>query len=166
MRELILCTALLATSVTVHSQQMQAPTDSDLRTAYCIPVVQNFLSIARSQIDSEDEYIITLHSQPDSPQRAAAEQAATKLRDDFIQGFKAAQSVLHRLQAYLIPREQYLEPMGLMVASNRGKADIKEGDDCVHACPTDQRAPECVVACSNPTKERFMGCFKPTWLPF
>jgi hypothetical protein len=131
------------------------PTDADLRTAYCIPVVRAVADISHHLISR-------------LPRNASY--------DPTRQALRSGDELYRRLQSYLQPRSPYLEPTALTAASSRGVADANAMKELVASranCPTTiARGPAalalCLKAVSAETREamlRVQGCQAPTWLP-
>lgn len=151
-------TALLFGSA-ASAQQERAPTDNELHTAYCIPVVKWGIEADQQLLSQE--------------QHAGVDTTASQ------QDLNALQTVMKRLQAYLLPRWMSLDTLAIVGAMNRGKADMKEletaGDRCFRQCgstldsaSTTPAQAACVSTCANndPLIARTRACRNPTWLPF
>jgi hypothetical protein len=151
--------------------QVSAPADAELRTAYCIPVMQWTVRALGDAVAASDSYWQQNPPTPDLQERVA------KSRADLHQSLAAAASTLSRLQSYLSPRIGRLEPAALEAAERRGEADLRDlralSDRCVKECgrdaPTavnDPTATACFEGCND--KElatRIAACNAPTWLP-
>ena len=100
------------------AQQEREPTDNELHTAYCIPVIKWGIE-AQQQLLNQDKQA--------GPDTTTSQQDLTAL-----------QTVLKRLQSYLLPRWMSLDTLAIVGAMNRGKADMKEletaGDRCFRQC--------------------------------
>ena len=135
----MLCMGLLATA----ARAQQPPTDTDLKAAYCIGVLQQELA----------------QMPPGIPASA-------------VQG---QQEQIRHLQAYVIPRTQYIDPLGLAVARTRGQNDAKVLTDpdmqaCSLPCATQPNADalrQCVLSCDTQHRlPRMWACNDLSWLPF
>jgi hypothetical protein len=162
----LLCFAQVAVA------QDSIPTDAELRSAYCVPVLQWFIRENRSELANfmeEQKNAVTPEYR----------QILTKKIDELQQDVAVYESALNRLQSYLLPRIQHLDPTALMLASNRGNADRQQLssmiDRCYERCgislgvPLDDKKKECIVACQDTLKDvaaRLQPCRNPSWLPF
>lgn len=95
---------------------------------------------------------------------------------------KTWQDRLQHLRAYLVPRVQYIDAVGLAAASARGQADTKAiGDSEFWACATPCATPKvpppkggadaamqkCMLACDTEHRlPRIWACNDLSWLPF
>lgn len=154
MKRLTGCLFLLGCG-TAFAQALQLPNETDLRAAYCIPVLQHMISTTDAINASE-----------------LGEFKDKMLRD--------RRNDLHRVQSYLVPRITRLDPDGLMLAGNRGKIDAKEADAtdldrCSKECdakvpnsPPYEAMANCLSACYKaiPVLKRMSVCYDITWLPF
>jgi hypothetical protein len=82
---------------------------------------------------------------------------------------------LRRLQLYLVPRIEHLDPIGLAVARKRGEEDWAKIDEHEKACSAKCQhllyKPSwfsCLDPCkaTNPLKARIQACSDLSWLPF
>jgi hypothetical protein len=150
---------LLALFSQIAASADRAPTDAELHTAYCIPVMRWVVSEANEQIKNS--------SNQNNPQELAL--------------LSEAKAVFDRLRAYLIPKIDTLDPVALTLASKRGETDIRDLNSAVNQCHNkcswhlnadgfdkyDACYQECMA--NNGTKDlvaRIQACKKPTWLPF
>ncbi|CAE6803291.1 hypothetical protein R75461_05292 [Paraburkholderia nemoris] len=137
----MLCMGLFATA---YAQQ--PPTDTDLKAAYCIGVMQQEIA----QI----------------PQGMPASIAQSR------------QDQLNHLQAYLVPRMQYVDPLGPAAARARGQTDSKVITDpdmiaCTSRCTTPPNVDpatamkQCALSCDTEHRlPRIWACNDLSWLPF
>ena len=147
--------ALLFSAGSASSQQLPLPSDADLKTAYCIPIVQNELKL----LDGEA-------STPGVGPHFDAVRRALRVRNDD----------LARLQSYFLPRVFQMQPMGLLAAQNRANADIHELEAnmprCSELCDGKGYSDESVLACYKdcaaelPAVKRMAECRDFNWLPF
>ena len=115
------------------------PTDTDLKVAYCI-------GVNKAEAEQDGIHIV---GEPDS-------ERLRKLNESLKEARKEAQSVfadnIDRLRAYLIPRTNDNNIMGLASAMRRGKIDVAKafnGD-----------------AIQNELAQRIRPCNDLSWLPF
>ena len=144
----MLCVGLLATAA--HAQQ--PPTDTDLKAAYCIGVVQQNLTLIP---------------------------AADLNRPDVTDSIrKSLQDQLNHLRAYLFPRMQYVDPLGIAAARARGQTDATavvgpEMMACASRCTAPPNADaltamkQCALSCDTEHRlPRVWSCQDLSWLPF
>jgi hypothetical protein len=134
------------------AQSDSLPSDGELRSAYCIPVLKWQITQAKSI--------------------AAVANAADGPRNDLPQ----LESALNRLQLYLLPRIAYRDPVSLMGAQKRGEADTQELESMTQRCSArclgaDKGNHEQQGACWNSCADsglidRMRACRNPSWLPF
>lgn len=130
--------------------QTRLPTDVELKTAYCIAVLDTHISLLRG---------IT-------PETNALRRSVAEVVD------KA-----HRLRSYLLPKLSQLESEGLVIAARRAQQDIElaiaDGQEA-HACASrcspgkPEKVEQCSRACFQPgaRQERLSSCQDLQWLPF
>lgn len=129
-----------------HTQQL--PDAVDLKSAYCLAVVQNQVLGLEASINTN----------PALPERQQALIVASQ---------NDAKARLDRIRRYLFPRIPYLDPTGLAVARQQGIDDqarsVKLLSDCINTCQTR----ECLEACEPPDlAAKVRACAKTDWLPF
>jgi hypothetical protein len=148
----------MAASPLSVSAQNQQPTDVDLRTAYCIPVV-------KSQIVLLQQALTPLHAQGDFrfvlPQQAA---------DEIQKSIANLESVLKRLQLYFALKLRSVDPLGLALAEKRGEADVQTLSETNGRCAVQngvpQDSPHYNACMDQDLIARMKACETPTWLPF
>jgi hypothetical protein len=153
----LLAVTLLAISCATHAQQVQLPSDVDLRTAYCFEVVSSNLKKFE----------------------AMAEQTGTKA--ELRAGLADMSSDVQRMRAYLLPKISSLDMTGIMAAKQRGEVDFAQGEADAKACsakcgggtaPADAAAADrvfsCLSTCSAQSAAitRVSACRPVNWLPF
>ncbi len=141
-----------------HAQRI--PTDIELKAAYCLKVTQ--ASVA------------------ELGRIAPTDAAMEKMKGNALRN---ANDRVNRLQLYLVPRMQALEPTAMIGAMNRGEADaanyfrrVEEiADKCTTSCQlagatgeAKDKAVRCFTACigSDELLTRISSCPKLNWLPF
>jgi hypothetical protein len=151
---------LLVFASVCGAQEFTQPTDGELRSAYCIPILQwqiDAMSRANSSV------IIPGNDQTPEQQRAHG-----KLRREL----EKVRSALDRLQSYLLPRMLNRDPMALALARKRGENDlqqlVKGADQCINECEAAKGEPAvCAESCIDKALvERMRACADPSWLPF
>ena len=150
----------------------RTPTDAELKTAYCIPLLQWEVEIARVATDTDDDH--WRHSPPSPELR---DQVARKSAD-LHRRRAAMESTLGRLQAFLGQRIKSLDRSALAAAGSRGKADLDElqaqQPRCRGQCgpessdaAADENATACLESCADQQlAARLKACNAPSWLPF
>jgi hypothetical protein len=146
----------------IAMSQDLVPSDAELRSAYCLPVVKAEIKLARDAIAMAD-------ANKTSPIPAVQENL-TKASEELRKGLVQAESALNRLQAYLVPRVMARDPVALMAATQRGEADLRALESMAAqyaACRgvTDDKA--CIDSYTDKDLvARIRACANPTWLPF
>ena len=135
-----------------------APSDTELRASYCIPVVQ---AAIRLNADMSGQLVGGTN---DADRRASAllEESRVKLDSD-----------LRRLRAYVLPKladsaaDDYI--FGFAAAAQRGKADLETSMQAVNSCIKSCRDTGllCVQSCvaREPANQRVAACHSLDWLP-
>ncbi|MDM0029645.1 hypothetical protein [Variovorax saccharolyticus] len=154
----VLMTIALSLALTPASAQRATPTDIELRTAYCIPVLQQAV---------QDSALLA-QAYPDGQWKDWSAEAAAGLNDK-----------LKRLQAYLEPKIGTFDQPTLTVAAERGKLDVDVAAQaqlsCFKQCESskpaqglDDRYTKCLSSCqaANPVVARTRACHRLDWLPF
>lgn len=156
-------------SAPIAIAQDQVPSDAELRSAYCIPVLQQQLTLAK-QIDAMDT---KSENDPTTPADVRAQSLAT--REARQREIADLDSALKRLQAYLLPRFFQRDPVAMVAAQKRGETDWQQLADgmqsqCATRCAAITMSAEavaCINSCVNPELvARLKACKNPTWLPF
>ncbi len=139
-------------AATAASAQEAQPTDNELRTAYCIPIVNQTITVL---------------------QQALAKANASEMQI-VREGLEQQQANLDRMQLYLLPKMAKLDPLPLAGAASRAQADMLAMQAVVHQCTGKctsvpaKEAESCTQACTdNPALlARVRQCNDPSWLPF
>jgi len=132
--------AALGVAATCAAQAQRSPNDIDLKTAYCIPIVESTANLYKQIILAQAE---------SNPQNQAPDKR--QLIEENRQVLEEQISNLNRLKQYLLPRIPYLDPVALAAAQQRGKADYS----ALQAASKDQAQYDCVAQCI--TKQRDSG---------
>lgn len=148
----------IASSVAASALAQSLPTDTDLRTAYCITVAKSQLIVTQQMLNGE-------------PERSPAFAFVQKTH-------KEQADLVNRLQSYLLPKLSGLDAEPLLLAVKRAVVDLEEGKAAASACasrcepslqngrPT-QRWSACVDECLvSPLARRLRACSTPDWLPY
>lgn len=165
-RALVLYSGLLVPTMPVVGQAA-TPSDIDLRSAYCLPIVKN--AAIKSREMASQMSVAVPANELDARVTASVAKTARERQDE-----------LARLQAYLIPKLT-LDSTALVLAMDRGQTDLGQIDGVATACakqcpgsepPTDRaeldRRLSCINTCfeSYPASQRVRTCFPVNWLPF
>ena len=130
-----------------------APTDVDLKSAYCLRTLKLQVGILRDTA-------------------AGVENVDVKANiNNFADG---VQNDINRIASYLVPKS-YLDPSGLLTASARADVDLvaarNQNAVCSQRCGTADASPKwlaCARSCSEeqPALARINACYTVNWLPF
>lgn len=156
MRLTYLSTFALLLSTSVHAQTL-LPTDTDLKTAYCI-------TVAKKSIEGLS--------------RAPIAQGTPGY--DYMQGMiRDRNNDLHRLQSYLLPKLPSLDATGLLAAARRAEADFPASSEAAGQCATHcdstlesgsmgNKWLACMNTCTaeSAVYVRVNSCRTINWLPF
>src|SRR5438105_14108121 len=111
---LLVSLSVLATViVTTTLAQELLPTDAELRSAYCIPVLQWQITWHQEMVSRADKAPAELREQ------------ASQLDPNGRETIEQLQSALNRLQSYLVPRIGHRDSSSMLLATSRGKSDLK-----------------------------------------
>lgn len=133
------------------------PTDVDLKTAYCIGVLEH-------RIATMEDF-------------AKRNKEIEKYSEEML---RQPRSDLHRLRNYLLPRAPKLDLDGVVAAKNRGaidrQASVRQTEFCLDRCPLAAKAGspavdkwnQCLASCGSqePAVAREDSCKNVNWLPF
>ena len=147
-RLFLLSFAMYAVATVAVAQR--APSDTELRAAYCLSLVKQEIEYQQRAIAQSE----TLAKNAQTPERRQAQEADAALW----QGMQdAAEAIRRKLEMYLTPRLPALDPGAMLAATQRGAEDW-------HKLFAATRCPEC--GNTDPgLHERRKKCFNPTWLP-
>lgn len=154
--------------VGVAGAQETEPTDVELRSAYCIAVLNADINLTDKLIANSDA---SVKSAPTPELR----QLDLKMNSDLRDGLAKFESALNRLKLYLLPRMVSRDPIAITAAMNRGQADIHEvmamADRCGAKCARPGQTPDQIAACDTSCFDkdlmaRVEACVSPIWLPF
>src|SRR5207244_175721 len=105
----MLATVIVATALAQDS----LPTDAELRSAYCIPVLQWQIAWHQEMVSRADKAPAELREQ------------ASQLDPNGRETIEQLQSALNRLQSYLLPRIGHRDSSAMLLATSRGEKDLK-----------------------------------------
>lgn len=146
-----LMSTLLLTLIGVSAQaQAQMPTPIDLRASYCIALFQE-----------------------NSPALEAFVRENPTAKASISPLLETSKNNLSRLQNYLVPRLQFLEPNAIFAARNQALSDMTTINACTNrACGSnfELKSPsECKDFCNKETggiRDKQWACSNLTWIPF
>lgn len=135
------------------------PTDADLKTAYCIAVVKRNVIFIEASLNVDP--------------------LNTAMRSKMQRRLREKNTDLERLQSYVVPKLQALDPAPLVAAANRASADFEEIGDfsaqCAPKCQpyarsgsVDEGWSACFDRCmeASSAQKRINSCLTIDWLPF
>jgi hypothetical protein len=151
--------------------QAPLPTETELRAAYCIPVLQDEIADLHKLLDNIMESMAAGTDDVPPAIRQEWKDSIEKSKRDLPEHIKARESALNRVQLFILPRMPYLDPTALLSATARARADIQENaadtHKCTSQCSTSGQFKSCMIACVNSDLHaRLDACRNPTWLPF
>lgn len=163
----LLCASALCTLTPPAVAQQKPPGDGELRSMYCVSVIQAEIGLQQRMISTADEAASNASGAAER-QRWYTTSAELRAHLEKLKG------VLGRLQAYMLPRIGALDAYALRTAIRQGDEEFElsrtMADRCAVVCST-QRVPEnelqaCNAGCSdNALLSRVSACDDPTWLP-
>jgi len=174
---------LLAAMNAGNASADRLPTDTELRAAYCIPIIRQDLNLISRLVRDNETRIAQLGGglsdrlQGEWADKKRAEAAANAERiamlreaNDQLARHKAnRETTFNRLRLYLVPKLQELEIGKIAAAHARGDADIRSADNgvaCLTACTQRDRPASCVDRCTDrDLQARMDACRSPNWLP-
>ena len=119
----------------------ELPNEVDLQAAYCVAIVKNDLASLQAMIPDQIAY-----EKKNFPGKVHDDPKSDEL-------IKDTEFKLHRLEAYLTPRLQYLEPQGLLISMKRGEENKIRSKNEVSICYDSCKDPVCKTckdtACRN-----------------
>jgi hypothetical protein len=147
--------------------QDSLPTDEELHSAYCIPVLNYWVEFY-SQLEK------TAVADEKTAGNAELRQEALGYSEMMRDLVARSKSELNRLQMSLRPRAQYRTSTALVAATKQGEADIQQyktnNDRCSTECSTSETVAQresCTESCvGNDVVARVRGCSNPSWMPF
>ena len=134
---------------------------------YCVSVIRAEISLQQHMISAADEAASNA-STAEARQRWNATSAELRT------ALTRLESVLGRIQAYMLPRIGALDTYALRTALRQGDEEFEQSrtmaDRCAVACSTQRVADNEVQACSagcndNALLSRVSACDNPSWLP-
>ena len=167
------CAVVLMFASLTASAQTQLPSETDLRAAYCLPVLQKDIDSIEKMIALTDDQIKHIEDMPESSRQGVL-QMLQKSKQTLPQTLSERRSSLNRVQLFILPRMQYLDASALLGATARGTADTRELEEKVSACQKDcgsHTSADDFTGCANTCigrdlMARLNACRNPMWLPF
>lgn len=167
--------SLLLFFSTTTLAQLPIPTDTELRAAYCVKVIQSDIKGFNDLRAWYPSVIDSAKKDESLPADLRQETLAMleKQQADLPQKIAEKESVLNRLQLFVLPRMQYLDASTLLAAISRADSDMEEWSrltgTCLRECKSNKAGmiEACLSKCSSGDLEkRLTACRNPTWLPF
>ena len=160
---LVAMMALGATYLVLETPKPK-PSDNDLRTAYCIPLVKERIAQVQQTLS---------HLAPETAQTPELKQSLTTAAERLRVSLARDQANLSRLQAYLQPKITTLDPVAIAGATHRAKEDwrtiVAAVDRCEDKCGpmSGKEHALCFSSCPDAAlNARVKSCSDPNWLPF
>lgn len=146
-------TGLIAFSLGFACHAEQLPSETDLRSAYCRPVLRSQAAALAAILDSY-------------PSRGPE-------LEGVVRQLQGVRDTLRRIELYLLPRIPHLDPYGLLTAQTSGEEDLARsrahGRKCGSECPNQGDILGCMTKCfeGSPALSRLGICNRTSdWLPF
>lgn len=162
---------------TAASAQRPLPTDTELRAAYCVRVLQSDVANLKSLSTQIDDTATRIQEVPPDLRQQVL-QTLQESKRDLPQKIAERESALNRVQLFILPRMKYLDATALLAATRRADSDLQEsaavGGKCLRQCaepkagePAADRSASCLRSCMGADlQSRLEACRSPTWLPF
>ena len=157
--------------------QRPLPTDTELRAAYCVRVLQSDVAGLNSLGAEIDDTAARIHEVPPDLRQQVL-QTLQESKRDLPQMIAERKSALNRVQLFILPRMKYLDATALLAATRRAESDLREsaavGGKCLRQCavpragePGADQSNSCLRSCmGEDLQSRLEACRNPTWLPF
>jgi hypothetical protein len=129
--------------------QQTAPSDNDLRSAYCMAVLKGQIPWVRDQV------VAKVDGAPPAASSPELQQANAKARTDAHVRLERLLAAQARMAAYLSPRLNTLDSAALLLAMDRGEADWREFQAHAKGARIDEGL-----------RKRIKACADHNWLPF
>lgn len=148
------------------------PTDIELHACYCIPVVIFDATLYRHAIQLIEE------RSKENPDRILKDPVLAKKTREVLTEMQGnlnnSQLDLRRLQLYIAPRIEELDPVSLLIANKRAVEDLDSVrrimPECNERCFKNPDSSTCLNACAKQiipgVRQRFESCRNLSWLPF
>lgn len=117
--------------------QLQAPSDQELRSMYCVEVLRTEITLQQHMISASSE--AAGMAQPESREQWLDTSA------ELLRRLATLEGALHRLQLYMLPRIPTIDSLALASAIRQANVDVQE-------------------SWSNDALDRVSACENPTWL--
>lgn len=151
----------------LRGQKLQLPNDVEQRASYC-------LAVSKLQHSA----LVSLANEAESTSRSITDPTARQAFDESQRTFKEeidkSDDNINRLQLFLLPRTQYLQPTAMLSAYSRGKADFYKQQNsqipkqCFDRCKNNDNPQVCNMACmeEDPLNRRIFQCRDLLFLPY
>ena len=121
------------------------PSDSDLRSAYCVAVLKGQIPWVRDQ-----QVVAKVDGAAADASTPALQQANAKVRTEAHVRLERLLAAQARMAAYLSPRINTLDSAALLLAMDRGEADWREFQTHAKGAHPDAGLGSRIKACANP----------------
>jgi hypothetical protein len=149
--------------------QVTAPTDVELRAAYCTPVINTRIDVLQKAITANESNVI--HA-PTADQRETFQHFLDQQRTEMAE----QRATQNRLKSYLAPRTMTVDPIAMAAVAKRGEADARalvDSYQCQTACifkilPAldKEKRDACTKSCvGDDVLARMQPCHETSWLP-
>ena len=153
---------------------LRLPTDTELRAAYCMPVVAADADFYRKAISQLDQLLKSEEQLNNDQKNHARIQKIQKSLAEMQQYLVESQVNMRRLELYTAPRIYELDASLLLIAVKRAEEDLdmtrSMAKACVDNCSKSTDLFQCTSSCgksgNEEIKQRFQTCRNLSWLPF
>jgi hypothetical protein len=192
MNKLIIFLYSLASYVNASAQEIRMPTDNEIKTSYCIPVIQKNISqmaeLKKLSDDGSDADATLLNDAERSNNPQLDLIRKNYLQRQEIKGergkvLEIEMQKLNKLQSYIVPLLNYMDINALMLARERAEMDLLESANssvlCSNKCGISvvfnirifdeniKKFNTCMDNCGDSQiKKRLNSCRNPNWLPY
>lgn len=157
-----------------NAEDNRAPTDTELRAAYCKKVLEFDVYLYQEALDAisrastSKNYQERLQREPDFAKKHRDALDASKA------GLEKSRLDLKRLNLYILPRILDLDPNQVVIALRRAEEDLaivqEAAQKCMY-CSNDSDTQKCLDQCRGANigaelKNRLDRCRELSWIPF
>ena len=157
---LMMLLVVVSAITTTLAVSKELPNEVDLQATYCVAIVKDEITLFSDSIPEQLAY--ERKNFPLKKHDIRSDEAINEMIDE-------AKFKFHRLQAYLVPRIQYLDTLSLQAAQSRGEEDVArrklEVISCSNSCLNDS---SCLRKCidEKETSKRMLKCNDLAFLPY
>lgn len=161
--------ALAAVGGTMLMATDGAATETELKAAYCIPILKYEAALAADIAKRGDDWLRSAEKQGLDPERRRSFGEALVRARELV---REREGALSRMQSHLLPRVAYAESAAWSAAASRAQSDldaIRElPEKCLRQCDRVADPVGCTSRCSAlepDLQTRLEACRAPSWLP-